>query len=673
MKTTNSEVAQAHRPFALLRGGRMTKHKGQMASYAPSMGRVLSGVSAVALGAALTFGGGAAQAGSCTDTGGGNVVCVGPAVPGTDSSQSFSIAGPLTVSTTPGFGLDVSGGNAVNLIGDGITFNDARNSTITTGDTGINAHIGAAYSGDLTITTNGSVNGGVTGIYGRQNGSGSLTINAADTRGDGYYGINARNYGGSGDLSITSSGTAYGGFTGIVGINVSDGTLSISAVHVTGAGDDGIFAANTGTGSTGIAITTTGTVSGSRSGIFSTNYGTGATTISVTDVSGGSRAGIYARNDGADLTITTTGNVSGTNAINAVNYGTGTLTITASGNLRGGRGPAVSTRTGAGQLTVIDLQNGASVSASRGEAIRNNEGDSQVTLRLGSALSGAVHLNDGKDALTIEGGADISAATLFDGGDGTEDELTLSGFTGTFDGALFTNWETLNVNSGSDLTLNSADAGALQSILIDSGATITAQNADFTFGGDLQVSATSQFLAGASGTGNALLGGNVLNDGLISLADGNSGDQLTVGADLSGSGTIGLDVNLTTGTNDEVIVQGDSAGASQGLQVTKTGSGNGTVHDFTLVTVSGASSAGDFQLVNADFVTNDGDQAISDGDIAYVLEYDAAAGEFTLTPFGDSSATNDNPGGDFLAAGVQQVSDQLRFGTALGRIMVQRV
>ncbi len=674
MKTTSSDTAQAHRPITLLRGGRMTKHKGQAASYAPRSGRVLGGVSAIALGVTVTFGGGAAQAGSCTDSGGGNVVCVGPAVPGADTTQSFSNNGPLTVSTTPGFGLDVSSGGALNLIGEEITFSDARNSTITAGSTGINAHIGAAYSGDLTITTNGSVNGGVTGIYGRQNGSGSLAINTADTRGTAYYGINARNYGGSGSLSITSTGIVQGNFAGIVAVNDGNGPMTISAADVTGTSGNGIFAAND---SGDLSITASGTVYGSDNGINATNYGTGAMTIVAADVSGRSFSGIHARNYGTDLSITTTGDVSGRNTgIQAANYGSGTLTITVSGNVRGGRGSAVSAQNGVGQLTVIDLRNGASLSSSSGNALTVKDSDSQVTLRSGSAVSGAVLLSNGKDALTIEGGADISSATLFDGGGGTEDDLTLSGFTGTFDGALFTNWETLNANNGSDLTLNSADTGALQTIQIDSGATITAQNADFTFGGDLQVNVTGQFLAGAAGLGNAVLSGNVLNDGLISLADGQSGDRLTFGADLSGNGTIGLDVNLSTGANDQVFVQGDSAGARQGLQVTKSGSGNGTVHDFTLATVTGASTEGDFQLVNADFVTNDGDQAISDGEIAYVLEYDAAAGEFILTPFGnpssnsgDPSEVNQNPGGEFLAAGVQQVSDQLTFGSALRRIM----
>ncbi len=183
---------------------------------------------------------------------------------------------------------------------------------------------------------------------------------------------------------------------------------------------------------------------------------------------------------------------------------------------------------------------------------------------------------------------------------------------------------------------------------------------------------TGQFLAGAAGLGKVALNGNVLNNGLISLADGAAGGRLTFGGNLTGSGTIGLDVNLTNGTNDLVFVSGDSAGSDQGLQVDAIGSTVDTAQTFTLVTVSGASTSSDFQLVNADFVTNDGAQAISDGAIAYRLVYDAVAGEFVLTPFGNSGAVTGNPGGEFFAASVQQFNDHLAFGTALQRVMAAR-
>lgn len=116
----------------MLRGGRMTKVAGVAASFAPSLGVVgialSTGVSSVALGAALTTTG--AMAGSCVLSG-GVYECSGPADPTTDVTVILSPPAPLQAVTTPGFGIDtsVSGGNAFTLGGNpatpSINFNDA--------------------------------------------------------------------------------------------------------------------------------------------------------------------------------------------------------------------------------------------------------------------------------------------------------------------------------------------------------------------------------------------------------------------------------------------------------------------------------------------------------------------------------------------------------------------
>ncbi|WP_051927444.1 autotransporter outer membrane beta-barrel domain-containing protein [Ruegeria halocynthiae] len=681
MKMINSGPIRPHYETALLRGGRMTKHKGQAASFAPALGRVLSGVSAAAIGAALTFGGGTAQAGSCTTSDGTNFVCSGAAAPGMDTTVGGTVppgGGSINATTTSEFGLDVSSGNAVEVTADSITITDTNNSTIRS-VTG-NGVLTVSTAG-TTITTNGAVIGR-DGVWARNNGAGALAINVNNVTGTSNYGIYADGNGNTTSVSITASGTVTGQGDGIDAHQGGPGSMTIMVNDVVGYGSVGIDADSYNSNSTTMSITTSGTVAGSSRGIDARHLGRGALTITANNVQGtsSSSTGILARTvGGADIAVTTTGTIAGgrTGIETSKFAGAGPATITVSGTVQGGSGYGIYTQSQTGGMTEIKLQDGASVSATSGEAISNNAGDSRVTLMTGSSVAGAVRLNDGKDALTVEGGADISAATLFDGGTGTEDALTFSGFTGTFNNSLFTNFETLTASDGGNLTLNSAAATGFNSVLIDSGAAITAQNADFTFDGDLQVNATGQFLAGAAGLGNVTLSQSVLNNGLISTADGATGDRLTFGADLSGSGTIGLDVNLTDGTNDQVFVTGDSAGASQGLQVTKAGSTVDTAQTFTLVTVSGSSTASDFQLVNADFVTNDGAQAISDGDIAYLLEYDADEGEFFLSPFdnpkpdvgGTGGTVNRNPGGAFLAAGVQQFSDQLTFGSALGRIM----
>ena len=764
MNVTDTTKTPAPPRARSMRKRHMTERGGQV--FASTFWRLLLGVSSAAIGAVFGLGTGAALAGSCTvlNGGGGSYECSGAADSANDTLQFLNETGPLNVTTTPGFGMDMGFGWALRLEGDGVTFTDIHNSSISTsGPAAIFVDTPSGSSGDVTISSNGTMTG-LIGIDADSDGSGSIEINANNIVGLGNYGIltylgadgedlsvtttgsvvsrdsgiSARSRGTGSttilavdvhatyfdgiiavnrgtDLSITSTGTVYGGRRGIYATNDGAGTLSISAVDVQGESDHGIFATNEGSD---LSITATGTVSGGRRGINATNDGTGALSVSAADVRGVDDYGIFALNNGTDLSIATTGAVDGTtfgiyannrgsgalsvsavdadsssagilavnsgtdlsvtatgsifggdSAIYAHQLGSGVLSIAASGNLTSTSGHAIYTQTNPDQLTVIDLLDGASVSSQAGLAIYNDDGDSMVTLHSGSSLAGSVELHEGQDLLTIEGGADISQATLFDGGGGSEDALVFSGYAGVIDGVRYTNWETLTAQDGSDLTLDSSAVGGMTLVLVDTGAIATALNPDFAYSGDLQVNATGRFLAGALGAGNVTLGGAVINDGLISTADGYSGDRLTFGFDLSGSGTLELDIDLTSGTNDEVFVTGNSTGANMGLQVDTIGSGNGTEHTFTLVTVAGDSLEDDFQLVNADFVTNDGAQAISDGDIAYRLEYDAASGTFQLNPINSSGGVNENPGGDFLAANVQQVSDHMVFGTTLQRIM----
>lgn len=596
--------------------GRMTKHFGQVASCAPSRGSMWVSVSTVALGIAISFGGNNAVAGgACTDIGGGNYTCVDD--PGTPAGTpvSISTSGSIAVTTSPGFEVNVSGASdtAVSLRADEINFADSNAASITA--TGSNGRGLSAYMDNgtsISVTTSGTVSGTRQGIWARNTyGSGSVTIDA----------VNVNAEGGISGTAIRAENT-YGG--------------------------------------TDIAIETSGVVRGSTDGIVADIYtnssygGGGAITISTTDVEGTSRTGIRAYNyGGTDVSVTTSGTVrgggSGIVGINA--DASGDLTITTTGEVLGGAShPAIETQTNTGRTNVVELQSGASISATSGQAIRNDGGDLAVNLRSGSAIAGTISLGDGLDAVTIEDGADISLATGLDGGDGLQDALTFSGYSGTVNGALVANWEMMNVTGSANLTLMNVDGSALTQLQVGNGSTLS-------------------LLASTAGNGTFSMSGDVINNGLISTSDGTTGDRLSFGGNLSGSGAIGLDVDLTSGTNDAVFVTGDTAGASQGLDAAVTGSTVNSAQTFTLVTVSGSSTENDFQLVNADFVTSDGAQAISDGDLAYRLDYDSTAGTFFLNPFGNSGDVTLNPGSAFYATGVEQAIDQLAFDTALRRII----
>ncbi|MES0828466.1 autotransporter outer membrane beta-barrel domain-containing protein [Ruegeria sp. SCP11] len=584
------------------------------------------------------------------------------------------------ISTTDGSGIIArnDGGGALVI--------SAANVTGTTNNSGI---LAGNRGTDLSITTSGRVTSSGRGISALNTGTGAMTVSVADVISSGQNGLNLANYGTN--LSVTSTGTIYAGAKGIYALNEGTGALTVSVNNVTGVTQEGMLLYN-GSSGTDLSITASGTVTGTA-GLVAVNRGSGALTISTSDVTGSNGNGVTALNEnGTDLSVTSTGtiiagvkgiyarnqgsgaltieaaNVGGTRyGIHARNSGSGLTSITVSGAVTAGTNAGILTQTPSGS-SVITLESGASVFSLSGEAIVDGDGgSSHVILRSGSAIAGEVLLSDGTDALTIEGGADISAATLFDGGDGTQDALTFSAFNGNFDGALFTNWENLTADNGSVLTLDSSGSSII-SLAANNGSTIAAGEANLSLNSNLRIDATSRFRAGFGGSGAVSVGGDVINDGLISLADGRSGDRLTIGGNLSGSGSAELDVDFTAGTNDQLIVTGNSAGAQQGLQVAKSGNGGGKLQNFTLATVNGNSTANDFRLVNADFVTKSGQDAINDGSVAYVLNYDAATGQFILSPFNADGGVDQNPNRAFLAAGVQQFSDQIALGGALRRL-----
>lgn len=516
---------------------------------------------------------------------------------------------------------------------------------------------------DLSITASGTVSAYRRAIYASNDGIGSLSIDVNTVQSTGGYGIEAFNDNELfSDLSIDASGHVSG-VGGIFADQGNIGVLRIDVADVTGTERNGILAENAGTD---LSITSSGTVTGGKSGILASHKGSGALTITATNAFGEYGHGVFARGEGTDISITTSGNIGGLNGgIAALNYGTGVTDVTVSGTVDSTNGPVI--QAASLSTSTIDLCDGAVVTPDSGQAIINGDDDGTVILRDGARLSGSIAMNGGDDRLIIEGGADIGGATAFDGGAGFGDALIFSGFTGIFDSAAFTDWESLAAQDGGTVRLVGAHAGTIGTITVGSETEIVLDSAGFALNGGMQIEAAGRVVAGAGGSGRVSFAGTVSNDGLITTADGASGDTLSFAVGLTGNGAIGLDVNLGDGTSDAVFVAGDTAGASQGIDVTATGTTVDEAQVFTLVTVAGHSTASDFRLVNAGFVTNDGVQAISDGEVAYLLQHDEAAGTFVLNPF-DAGEILFSPGGVFVAAGVEQFSRYLNFGSALARV-----
>ncbi|MEM6537235.1 MAG: hypothetical protein AAF668_05840, partial [Pseudomonadota bacterium] len=231
-------------------------------------------------------------------------------VRGTASSAFTLFSGAVDVSHRGSGALSVS---VLNAIGD---------------DVGIRAR--SDFGSGMTIVSTGYADGSVNGIYGNNAGYGALTINANDATG-GVRGIRAFMELSGTDLSVVVAGKATGiSSNGVDARSYGTGFLSVTTLNTIG-GFDGIYADNFYTG-TDLTIVSTGYSTGGNNGISARNDGSGALTITANDATGGQNGvrAIKSRN-GTDLSVTVTGTATGTNndGVNADNYGTGALSITA--------------------------------------------------------------------------------------------------------------------------------------------------------------------------------------------------------------------------------------------------------------------------------------------------------------------------------------------------------
>ena len=386
-------------------------------------------------------------------------------------------------------------------------------------------------------------------------------------------GIDADNEG-SGALTITTTGTTTGGtgYDGINAYNSSSGTsVTINAATTTG-GEDGIVALNYGSGA--LSITTTGTTTGTT--------GTGIV------------AAISSANSSGDLTINASTTTGGVDGINAINSGTGALNITTSGAITGGTGYGIRARTAANKTTNITLNSGTVVSSTAGLGIYNNEGNSITTVNSGASVAGKIALGKGIDILVLAGG-DLSGVTQFDGGGGILDILKFSGFSGSINSARISNWESVEINKGSTIAFSNK-ALTINTLGINTGGTLNAVSGTFA------------------------LTGNMSNSGTVNMADGDTGDKVTVSGNsagnATGSGAINIDVDTKANTSDQLAIAGNSTGTTK-LAFTNITPGEETGVTITdVVTVAGTSSATDFS------------GSMLTGIYTYNLQYDA--GNFNL-------------------------------------------
>jgi outer membrane autotransporter protein len=706
--------AQSQKSTSVLRGGRLIKWKGKVASLSPSLEQLVTSVSPVALMQALSIGtkkaaGAAAlsSAGLIVITSVANAACVeGPEaiyVCSTDETTTQSLTGGdqeiLDVSLGSGLTFDTtnSTGAAFDLQAEGgIRFTNNYADTSISGKTvGLYLFMDSPQegnSGAITITTAGDVNGSDAGIRAQNNGSGALSITstgqvtAISEIGSRGTGIDAYNSSSGTDLTITTTAEVKGRGTGIQAQNNGSDALSITSTgQVTGEIHEGIDAYNSSSG-TDLTITTTAEVKGRGAGIQAQNNGSGALSITSTGQVTSTNnymegAGIDADNSssGTDLTISSAAVTSFYYGIQAQNNGSGALSITSTGQVTGdgdigidadnsssGTDLTISSAAVTGGYHGIDASNsgsGTTTITTAGE-IRGGTG-AGISTDGPAGATVRVALNDGSDVSATSGSAIVdtdadASVTVNTGasvtgsialGDG-DDTLTFAG--GGFSGV--TRFD--GGDSASDVISFAGSSGALDSTMLFNWERVEI-NAGSTMSFSNNSLAVSNLNIGTGGVFDAMSGtftltGNLTNRGTLNLADNYANDVVNVSGNFTGGGQINMDVNTATQTSDSLNITGNASGTTQIAFTNTTPTIESDNIIANVVTVQGTSSATNFS------------GSVVGGIYTYNLEYNVGNFDLVGTMNSTSAAYKIAPtilGGFNQMSSLNQRMCQRQFGS----------
>ncbi|KES12710.1 hypothetical protein SASC598O11_001480, partial [Snodgrassella alvi SCGC AB-598-O11] len=193
-----------------------------------------------------------------------------------------------------------------------------------------------------------------------------------EVRGENGNGIFSENHGGK--LTITTSGTIEGTSNGIYAMNSGNGSTDIrSTGNVTASSGNGIFV-NNGNNTKGLTITTN-VISGTDNGIYATNNGTGETRIvNQALVTADKNTGISVTNtnQAQGLHINSLIINAGTNGIVANNHARGDTVISSKGPITATHGYGIWAENGEQAGNIIIKSEGAINGGSTGIEIHNH-------------------------------------------------------------------------------------------------------------------------------------------------------------------------------------------------------------------------------------------------------------------------------------------------------------
>ncbi|WOE76123.1 autotransporter outer membrane beta-barrel domain-containing protein [Alterisphingorhabdus coralli] len=256
----------------------------------------------------------------------------------------------------------------------------------------------------------------------------------------------------------------------------------------------------------------------------------------------------------------------------------------------------------AGQDDDVITLNGATIS----EAVQGGDGDDRFDWT--SGVTPNFNGGTGSDTATVSA-TEYDGSQLLDGGDDTSvadgwiDGLTLQGLTVTANSDAIVNWETLTLDgtqftTGDGALTVGSDEGT--GLFLTNGSTLDAEAA-FALTGNMNLGAGTVFLAEGAGAGAYSVSGSVNNAGLIDMADGTTGDTLSIGGNYAGTGTLALDFDAATDSADTVAIAGSVTGGTTLIDGNNVTSGLSTGNDIVLVSVDGTTVEGDFALAGGPF------------------------------------------------------------------------
>lgn len=512
---------------------------------------------------------------------------------------------------------------------------------------------------NVIVTALGPVSGGATGIVTANRGTGETVIEAAGPVTGGTYGIFAQNLPSQdGALvlptSLTIDAADVTGGSGIAARNDgsgdtvirSSGTITANAPEGDGISNAGIYALHTGDGGD-LAIDVNDVVA-TGIGIAAYNSGDGATAISSTgSIVSSQSSGVIAFNDvdATDISIDVA-DVSGASGISVSNLGTGDTRIASSGTATGTDGvgiqvthegdggdvavTAANVRASLAGIGVLNAGTGSTTISASGDVVAGNSGivafseanagAISITAQNVSASGNhgvlALHLGAGDIAMDIGGiveGTEAGVAAVTQGSVAIDNSGTIRNIGGDPSlQALAASGQQVDIANQGTLAGRVAIDAVGGSVLDNTGTWITGGASLFSGADDsVVISGSGGLIAASSGAAaeTTRLEGleSLAINGLVTLRDGAAGDVLsTGGAAIFGAGST-LQADIGGGASDLFAADGAVALDGGRLEVTLTGAPRlGT--RYTLLTGSSVTGEFDFtsQMLTAFAALRDG-------------------------------------------------------------------